>query len=520
MIYLLPHTISNSAKQFPNREAFRFGAKSLTFSEINVKMNQLANLLHQVGIEKGDRIGIYLNRSLETAIAMYGIMQAGAIYVPLDPKVPIERTRFLINDCGIKILITNNAQRRNIQNIIESKVDLDAIIGVKEAGNIPSFLWEQLEEQPTILTLPFPVLENDIAYIIYTSGSTGNPKGIMHTHASGLAYARLTADLYGLNENDVFGNHAPIYFDISTLGYFTAPFVGGCTVIASDAHIVLPASLSQLIEKEKITVWYSVPLALIQMLQNGSLEEKNMHSLRWVFYAGEAFPPKYLRQLMELWSHAKFSNIYGPTELNQCTYYNIPSPPVGEEGIPLGKVWKNTASIVLDENEEELKTGVGELCVRSATMMKGYWQQPALTEQSFYRRKNSANIDDIFYRTGDLVRLDADHVLHFLGRKDYQVKIRGYRIELGSIEAKLVSHDVVEEAVVLAVKEKEENLKLEAVIILRSGMDIKEEALILFLKTKLPVYAIPEKITFVASFPRTGSGKVKRSALKEQLQIR
>ena len=104
MIYLLPHTVSNSAKTFPNRKAFRFGSKSLTFKEIEVKMNQLANLLHQIGIKQGDRIGIYLNRSLETAIAIYGIMQAGAIYVPLDPKVPVERTKFLINDCGIRIL--------------------------------------------------------------------------------------------------------------------------------------------------------------------------------------------------------------------------------------------------------------------------------------------------------------------------------------------------------------------------------------------------------------------------------
>jgi len=242
VIYLLPHTISNSANRFPNSEAFRFGAKSLTFKEINAKMNQLANLLHEIGIKKGERVGIYLNRSLETAIAIYGIMKAGGIYVPLDTKVPVERTQFLINDCDIKILITNNSQRRNIQNVVKSNVNLNAIIGVKEASNIPTFLWEKLEEQSTSFTLPFQVLETDVAYILYTSGSTGNPKGIMHTHASGLAYARLTADLYELNENDVFGNHAPIYFDISTLGYFTAPFVGGCTVIASDAHIVLPTS--------------------------------------------------------------------------------------------------------------------------------------------------------------------------------------------------------------------------------------------------------------------------------------
>lgn len=517
MIYLLPHTVSNSAKTFPNRKAFRFGSKSLTFKEIEVKMNQLANLLHQIGIKQGDRIGIYLNRSLETAIAIYGIMQAGAIYVPLDPKVPVERTKFLINDCGIRILITNNFQNKNIQNIVDSGVDLDAIVGILSAGNIPTFSWENLTEYPSSFTLPFKVLGADVAYIIYTSGSTGNPKGIMHTHASGLAYARLTAELYDLKETDVFGNHAPIYFDISTLGFFTAPFVGGCTVIASDAHTIMPASLSQLIEKEKITVWYSVPLALIQLLQNGMLEEKNMSNLRWVLYAGEPCPPKYLRQLMSIWEHVKFSNIYGPTELNQCTFYNLPGSPLGEESIPLGKTWNNTESILIDEKDQEIKSGVGELCVRSATMMKGYWQKPKLTEASFYRRKNNLNLTDVFYRTGDLVRLDGENTLHFLGRIDHQVKIRGYRVELGSIESKLVSHDAVEEAVVLAVRKKEENLELEAIVILEPNRKVTTAELILFLKHRLPSYAIPEKIEFVASFPRTGSGKVKRSELKEIL---
>jgi len=517
VIYLLPHTILNAATRFPHREAFRSGAKSLTFNEIAVKINQLANLLHEIGIEKGDRIGIYLNRSIETAIAIHGIMNAGAVYVPLDPKAPLERTQFLINDCGIKILITNNSQRRNIKSIAEFDLKLKAIVGVKEAGNITTFLWEKLNDQPSEFTLPFPVLENDIAYIMYTSGSTGNPKGIMHTHKSGLAYARLSAELYQLNEQDRIGNHAPIYFDISTLGYFTAPLVGACSVIVTDAHTVLPTSLSELMVKEKLTVWYSVPLAMIQMLQSGTLQEKDMSALRWVLYGGEPFSPKYLRELMGIWSNAIFSNVYGPAEVNQCTFYNFPKPPIDEEAIPLGGCWKNTEAVVLNENDEEIKIGAGELCIRSATMMKGYWQQPELTEQSFYYKKNNTNTKDIFYRTGDLVRIDEQGILHFLGRKDHQVKIRGYRVELDSVEAMLVAHDAISEAAVFPVRKKEEALQIAAAVILQPSIAITPEKLILYLKEKLPIYAVPEMITIVESFPRTGSGKVKRSALKEIL---
>ena len=518
MIYLLPHTISNSATRFPHREAFRFGDKSLTFKEIAEQMNQLAALLHELGVQQGDRVGIYLNRSLETAVAIYGIMHTGAVYVPLDPKAPAERTRFLINDCGIKILISNHSQRRNLKNVIKEGVSLKAIIGVKEAENLPTYPWEDLEKQPSEFTPPFLITEQDVAYIIYTSGSTGQPKGIMHTHASGLAYARLTADLYQLNEQDRIGNHAPIFFDISTLGYFTAPFVGACTVIVSDAHTILPSSLSELMAKEKLTVWYSVPLAMIQMLQSGALAEKDMSALRWVLYGGEPFSPKYLRQLMPLWKNATFSNVYGPAEVNQCTNYNFSKPPVDDEPISIGKVWNNTVSIVLDENEEEVGMDkVGELCIRSTTMMCGYWQQPELTEKGFYRKNNNTHTQDIYYRTGDLVKRSEDGNLHFLGRKDHQVKVRGYRVELDSVEAILVTHPAVSEAAVFPLRKNEDALQIEAAVILQASAEITETELQQFLKGKLPNYAIPTSIAFVESFPRTGSGKVKRSALKEIL---
>ena len=517
MIYLLPHSIIQSAARFPNREAFKCGSSTLTYQEMEARMNQLAGLLHKIGINKGDRIGIYLNRTIETAIAIYGIMQAGGVYVPLDPQVPVERTQFLINDCNIKILITNQTQRRKIKKINKGEVQLSAIIGIAEKESTPTYPWEKLDDFPIVFDCPFKMVDRDLAYILYTSGSTGQPKGIMHTHASGLAFVRLTAGLYQLKETDRFGNHAPIFFDVSTLGYLTAPFVGASTVIATDAHTVLPASLCQLIEKEKITVWYSVPLAMIQMIQSGRLKDKDWSSLRWALYAGAPFWPKYLRELMQYWNKAEVSNIYGPTELNQCTYYNIKTPPVGEKPVPIGGVWGNTESIVLNEEEKEISIGTGQLCVRSATMMKGYWQQPDLTERSMYRRKNTHGTYDLYYRTGDLVQIEASGLLHFLGRKDHQVKIRGYRVELDAIESLLVTHEEVAEAAIFSTQKTEEALQIEAAVILQPTLNTTTADLMAFLKTKLPAYAVPSIITIVPSFPRTGSGKVQRSTLKEQI---
>jgi amino acid adenylation domain-containing protein len=515
LIHLLPHTILNSAEKLPNKEAFKCGNHSLTFTEVKDRMNQLANLLHELGIKKGDRIGIYLNRSIETVIAMYGIMQAGAVYVPLDPKTPIDRTQFLLDDCNIEILISHNSQRKNLKKIIVNPHPLKTIIGVKGEWDLPTVSWEETTIQSTVFENPFPMMEKDLAYIMYTSGSTGNPKGIMHSHASGLAYARLSADLYQINEQDKIGNHAPIYFDISTLGYFTAPFVGATTVIVTDAHTILPVSLSQLIEKEQLTIWYSVPLALIQILQSG-LEEKNWSSLRWVLYGGEPFPPKYLQTLMTSLPNTRFCNVYGPAEVNQCTYYHIPEPPIDNTSIPLGKVWGNTVSLVLDEDGEEIHAnGVGELLIRSTTMMTGYWQNPTLTEKGLYKRIAPNGLEEIFYKTGDLVEVDQNAQLHFMGRKDHQIKIRGYRVELDAVEAILVAHEKVVESAVFAIKGDDDIMTINAAVIVQENKEVIIDELTSFLKEKLPSYAVPASIKILDTFPRTGSVKVSRSAIKE-----
>ena len=482
------------------------------------RMNQVANVLHQVGIKKGDRVGIYLNRCIETAIAMYGIMQAGAVYVPIDPKAPASRSRFLIEDCEIDILISQTTQKRNLEKIVEGPTRIKSIIGFdKELEAVNCISWKQVFEHSDQFKLPFRLLEKDLAYIIYTSGSTGQPKGIMHSHYSGLSYARLTASVYNLNENDRIGNHAPIHFDISTLGYFASPFVGACTVIASDAHTIFPASLASLIEKEAITVWYSVPLALIQLLQNDVLRNKKIDSLRWVLYGGEPFPPKYIKELMERWPNARFSNVYGPAEVNQCTYYHFDTPPLNDEPIPIGEVWDNTDFLILNEYDEPVIQGeIGLLLIRSATQMKGYWNNPDLTEKSLYK-SISGHETQLFYRSGDLVKMDQDGKMHFLGRKDFQVKIRGHRVELDAVEASLLAHNLVSEAAVYAVQISAESKQIEAAVILKPQVNLSEDELKFFLKDKLPLYAVPEKITFVEEFPRTTSGKIKRSAIAATL---
>ncbi len=295
MPYLLSHTIDYSADKSPDHEAFRFNNQSISYQELVSKTNNLATLLVNQGIKKGDRIGIYLNKSLESAIAIYGIMRAGAVYVPLNPLAPVNRTAYIIDNCGIKALITQRQKQSQIPAIITQSHALEFIVGLPEKTefSLPNFSWETVANIGAISPPNIKILEQDLAYIMYTSGSTGEPKGIMHTHHSGLSYAQAAASTYGLNEDDRLGNHSPLHFDMSTLEYFSAPLVGATTVIIPEAYTKMPASLSQLIEKEKLTIWYSVPFALIQLLQRGLLSQRDISSLRWILFGGEPFPPKY-----------------------------------------------------------------------------------------------------------------------------------------------------------------------------------------------------------------------------------
>ena len=503
--YTLPSLVEQSAQKYPNKVAFKCLKHSITYGDLEQKMHQIANLLIDLGVKKGDRVGIFMARCSDTAAAMYGIMAAGAVYVPINPSQPVSRTHFLIEDCGIQHLITNKDQKRNIVNVATEKSGLKTVIGTQTELPINTISWEEIAQQPTTKA-NISILEEDTAYILYTSGSTGTPKGIMHSHYSGMAYAKLCAEVYELTENDILGNHAPIYFDISTLGFFAAPLVGATTIVASEAHIKMPASLAQLIEKEKITVWYSVPLALMQMMQRGGLESRDMSALRWVIFAGELFPTKHLRNLMNIWSQASFSNAYGPTETNVCTYYNLPEVPKTDDPISIGKSWGNTEMLILNSEDKEDKTG--ELLIRSATVMQAYWGRPDLNEKAFYKKENSCGIEQKFYRTGDLVRQEADGNLSFLGRKDRQVKTRGFRVELDEVSAALLKHQAVEEVAVYTKKDKEDQNLIEAVLILKKEAKTTEKDLQTHLKQHLQWYALPQKLLITKEFPRTPTGKI------------
>lgn len=511
MRYLLHQSISHHASKTPQKDAFRSGGMSINYQALDEQTNSLSALLHQWQIAKGDRVGIMLNRGLETAVAIYGILKAGAVYVPLDPKLPTDRIDFLITDCNIKVLISSASLDRKTSLLKTSH--LSAVIGTEKGAECKCITWQEAITGEITYKSSLQVMDQDLAYILYTSGSTGIPKGIMHTHYSGMNYARLTANEYEITSADTLGNHAPINFDISTLGFFTGPYVGATTVIATDMEVLFPLSLAQLLIKEKISVWYSVPLAIIQMLEAGGFKESKLESLRWLLYAGEPYPTLKLIEWMKQFPNIAVSNIYGPTETNQCTNYNLSALPDPSIPVPIGTTWGNTEYLVLDEDNQPVTAGSkGELVIRSATNMLGYWNNQQLTDRSHYTIADIPGFKKRYYRTGDLVIVDSDGTMHFHGRKDRQVKVRGYRVELIEIENKLQAIEGVEECCSFAIENTDLHT-LCAAIILKDGSQHDKSSISKALKLVLPPYAVPEDIYFLASFPRTQTGKVNRNEI-------
>lgn len=514
MIHNLVHAVERSALRFPHKDAFRCADKVISYGELDIRSSQLALQLRALGVRKGARIGIYMNRCLETAVAVYGILKSGGAYVPLDPFAPVSRTHGILEDCGIEILISQGVPQKKLEQLVGDTSTIRTIVGEVHLAAIASVSWDIVFSYPLKGYVAVPLLEEDLAFILYTSGSTGAPKGIMHTHYSGLSLAKIAADTYGFNPDDIFGNPAPLHFDPSTFGYFVAPLVGATTVIIPDAHLKLPASLAPLMAREKITVWYSVPLMLIQLLSGGNLQKQDFSALRWVLFAGEVFITKHLRALMELWPHARFSNLYGPAELILCTYYHVPSPPRTDDPIPIGKVWANTEYLIMAADDNEVSPGeVGELLVRSATRMQGYWNNSDLTERAFYRIRMAEGYDHVYYRTGDLVRENDKGELLFLGRNDRQIKLRGYRVELNEIESVLLAHPMVEETAVVVIGQDQEAQQLVAFVKPMTGVDIDPEELLTFCRTLLPTYAVPGRVQVKADFVRTSSGKIDRNGM-------
>lgn len=521
MTYLLTHLIEEAAEVDPAHPALRNRGKTLTYGELLERSSALAHALIEQGVAPGDRVGILLPKSLHSAIALYGIMAAGAVYVPIDPGSPASRIAFVLRDCGITRLVSEDRFLPTLIEVGAAGVPIEAVFGVDDGQDVPfaTIPWREVatrpSEPPRISTT-----EQDLCYVLYTSGSTGTPKGIMHTHRSALAWAEVTTAEYALSSTDVISNYAPLHFDLSTLDYFGGARARATTVMIPEEYTRFPASLAGLLAEERLTVFYTVPLALVRLAVPGTLDGKDLSSLRLVLFGGEPMPIKHLRYMMSSLPNAQFVNVYGPTETNGCTHYRVPGVPDERDlGLPIGRPYPNVTVKVVDSEGGPVGVGgTGELLVRAPTLMRGYWARPDLNEKSLVSIPGVGGRPDVYHATGDLVSPTEQGDLAFLGRRDRQIKARGNRVELDEVEAVLLEHPLVHEAAVYALADAEGSLQPHAEVILTPGSGATGKDIRAHAARALPSYAVPASIAVRDGFPRTSTGKIDRLRLQTDAQ--
>jgi len=481
--------VSRSAARRPAALAVHGPDGDLSYGELDAHANRLGRALSSAGVRQGDRVAIWLPKGCEAVVAMQAALRIGAAYVPVDPLSPPARARSIANDCAVKIVVSRS----------------DAGRAIVEGGKGLSLLAVDSLQQGTLASLsadPLPrlaVQPGDLAYILYTSGSTGRPKGVCISHSNALAFVNWAVGAVEATMVDRFSNHAPFHFDLSVLDLYAAFSVGAAVCLVPEGAGYAAEQLVRFLREERITVWYSVPSAIVLMMDRGGLLAVPPDALRALLFAGEVFPMKHLRRLRDAWPTIAMWNLYGPTETNVCTAHAVGRIDAAQTGIPIGRavcgdrVWAKT-----DAGAEAKPGEEGELTVQGPTVFPGYWGQPPRGSEP--------------YGTGDFVRLGEDGEFHFLGRRDAMVKVRGHRIELGEIEAALGHHPSVREAAAVVVGE---GLSARLVAFLGIGshapptlLDIKRTC-----AERLPRYMIPDDAVPMIELPRNRNGKVDRDAL-------
>ncbi len=483
----------------------------ITYGELARLSNRFRDWLLASGVRPGDRVGIYLPKSIDAVAGIFGALKAGAAYVPVDPGSPPARAAYVLHDCAVRALLLD----RSLWGPLEP--ELAASGGLLEGTGRGLALARALDaagapETPAPSGTVVPPLDS-LAYLLYTSGSTGRPKGVMLSHLAALSFVDWCSEVFAPTDRDCFSSHAPFHFDLSILDLYVSLKHGARLVLIGEELGKEPQALAPVMAERGITVWYSTPSILGLLGQYGRLERYDLSALRLVLFAGEVFPVPALRALTRRLPHPRYFNLYGPTETNVCTYCEVPLPVPDDrtEPYPIGATCAHLASRVVDEVGRDVPAGTeGELVIAGPGVMSGYWNLPERNAEAFLVDAAGRR----WYRTGDVVVEAEGGIYLFRGRRDRMVKRRGYRIELGEIEAGLAAHPAVREVAVVAAPDETSGVVITAFLGCHDGARPTIIELKRFCLERLPRYMAPDRFRFVDRLPRTATDKIDYQTLK------
>lgn len=511
-ISLITNMLERQALYNPQKTAIIEGSDEYSYSFIDAEANRIAQWLHASGINPGDRVALLGANTSQIVTALFGVLKAGAVFVPLHPLTATQKLRYIFEDCTPKAVIVDQSVLENHQFLIEDYSGLVLITQYNrtERQLKPSFLyWDALYLYPDI-HLDVPVSEDDLASIIYTSGSTKDPKGVVEPHRQ-MVFATLAINSVIRNtEEDVILCGIPLSFDYGLYQIFLAFQVGAKLVL--EREFAVPMTIPRLLKMHRITGFPGVPSLFAMLLRSKLLERVNLPDLRYITSTGDVFPSSHIQRLKEILPHTDVIPMYGLTECKRVSI--MPKGELGAHPSSVGLPLPGTRVSIVDERGLSVPTGTtGQLIVNGPHVMSGYWNDPIETARRF---RYDPTTGETWLYTGDYFCSDQDGFLFFIGRNEMLIKSLGQRISPAEIEAILCNLDGVAEAAAVGVQDTVLGESISVFISVTKADAINSQDIAEYCKSELSPVERPRDIFILeAPLPRTNNGKIDRLMLKE-----
>jgi acyl-CoA ligase (AMP-forming) (exosortase A-associated) len=520
MDFLIHHMLRSSAERSPDKEALVHGTQRLTYREVARRTSGLAEGLRRAGLNRGDRIGIYLEPSVAQVVSIFSASESGGVYVPINAALFPEQVGHIAKDCGMKGLITTPSKLSSLMAVLPAVASLEFLVLTGEGDvpqvSFPTHSLEELCELPDSPSRREQSISKDLAAILYTSGSTGKPKGVMLSHANVMAGSSIVSDYLGITCPERILAVLPFSFDAGMNQLMTA-FQQGATLVL--INFVFAREIVQTLVKERITGLAGVPTLWSLLVQpNSTFLRQAFPDLRYITNTGGAMPQAVLKVLRQALPTTKIFLMYGLTEAFRSTY--LPPEELDRRPTSMGKAIPDTEILVLNEEGQTCKPGQpGELVHRGPTVSLGYWNRPEETARAL--RPNPllppelGKCETVCY-SGDLVKMDEDGFLYFIGRRDTMIKSSGFRVSPTEIEEVLFQTNQVRQAAAIGIPDDVLGQAIKVFVAAKDGVTLDPEALIAFCAERIPRYMVPKFIEVLDELPKTSSGKVDYPALRRR----
>src|SRR5229473_1042573 len=512
--------LRTSAKRNPAKEALVHGSKRLSYQDVARQTAGLAHGLRRAGLQRGERVAIYLEASVAQVLSIFSVSEAGGALVPINALLHPEQVAYIARDCEIRGLVTTPAKLRQLVEVLPQIPSLRFIILTGEGEfpevSLPCLQFEELTQLPPFQNSNERTIDKDLAAILYTSGSTGKPKGVMLSHANVVAGSLIVSTYLEIKENERILAVLPFSFDAGLNQLMTAFQQGAAIVLI---NFVFAREIVQTLLKERITGLAGVPTVWSLLAQpNSTLQKQPLPDLRYITNTGGAMPQTVLSVLRQALPTTKIFLMYGLTEAFRSTY--LPPEELDRRPTSMGRAIPDTEILVLREDGSRCQPGeIGELVHRGPTVSMGYWGRPEDTERVL--RPNpllAAELGDcegVCY-SGDLGKMEEDGFLYFVGRRDTMIKSSGFRVSPTEVEDALFKTGKIRGAAVIGVPDDILGQAIKAFVVLRDGERIQADQLISECAERLPRYMLPKIVEVLEELPKTSSGKVDYPALRKR----